>query len=242
MTRVLLHRLSNGVFLLCFALLAGASTFAAQDTKPAEPPTNKPAQTRPDDDTAPLAYVLMKTSLGEIVLELNREKAPISVKNFLSYTDKEFYDGTIFHRVMSNFMIQGGGFTPDMQKKPTDRPIQNEWQNGLKNVRGSIAMARLERQPDSATGQFFINMKDNYGLDQPSDGAAYAVFGKVVAGMDVVEAIKLVAVTTSPLNPREKSHPVEPIVIESVSRLSADKAKERIDAEKKSAADCDGTS
>ena len=231
-----------GALVLGASLLAGGSCFAAQDTKPAEPPTTKPAQTRPDDDTAPLVYVLMKTSLGEMVLELNREKAPITVKNFLSYTDKKFYDGTIFHRVMSTFMIQGGGFTEDMQKKPTDPPIKNEWKNGLKNVRGSIAMARLPRQPDSATAQFFINMKDNYGLDQPSDGAAYAVFGKVVAGMDVVEAIKSAAVTTNPLNPRETSHPVEPIIIESVCRLSADKAKQRIDAEKKSAADSDGTS
>lgn len=232
----------SGALVLCTSLLAGGSCFAAQDTKPAEPPTTKPAQTRPDDDTAPLVYVLMKTSKGEIILELNREKAPITVKNFLSYTDKKFYDGTIFHRVMSTFMIQGGGFTPDMQKKPTDPPIKNEWKNGLKNVRGSVAMARLPRQPDSATGQFFINMKDNYGLDQPRDGAAYAVFGKVVAGLDVVEAIKSVAVTTSPLNPRETSHPVEPIIIESVCRLSADKAKERIDAEKKSADDSDETS
>ncbi|MCH7848181.1 MAG: peptidyl-prolyl cis-trans isomerase [Planctomycetes bacterium] len=224
-----------GALVLCASLLAGGSCFAAQDTKPAEPPTTKPAQTKPDDDTAPLVYVLMKTSLGEIVLELNREKAPISVKNFLSYTDKEFYDGTIFHRVMSTFMIQGGGFTEDMQKKPTDPPIKNEWKNGLKNVRGSVAMARLNRQPDSATGQFFINVKDNPNLDRPNDGAGYAVFGKVVAGMDVVEAIKSVAVTTGPLNPRKRTYPVEPIVIESVSRLSADEAKERIDAEKKSA-------
>ena len=224
-----------GALMLCASLLAGGSCFAAQDTKPAEPPTTKPAQTKPDDDTAPLVYVLMKTSLGEIVLELNREKAPISVKNFLSYTDKEFYDGTIFHRVMSTFMIQGGGFTEDMQKKPTDPPIKNEWKNGLKNVRGSIAMARLPRQPDSATGQFFINVKDNPNLDRPNDGAGYAVFGKVVAGMDVVEAIKSVAVTSNPFNPRKRTYPVEPIVIESVSRLSADEAKERIDAEKKSA-------
>jgi len=241
MTRVLLHRSSTGVFLLCLALLAGATSLAAQDTKPAQPPASKPAQTYPDDqDNAPLVHVLMKTSMGEIVLQLNREKAPISVKNFLSYTDKKFFDGTIFHRVMSNFMIQGGGFTPDMQKKPTDPPIQNEWKNGLKNVRGSIAMARAP-QPDSATAQFFINVKDNSILDQPRGGAAYAVFGKVVAGMDVVAAIKSAAVRTNPLNPRETSHPVEPIVIESVSRLSADKAKERIDAEKKSA-DGDGTS
>ena len=223
-----------GALALCASLLAGGSCFAAQDTKPAEPPTTKPAQTKPDDDTAPLVYVLMKTSLGEIVLELNREKAPISVKNFLSYTDKEFYDGTIFHRVMSTFMIQGGGFTEDMQKKPTDPPIKNEWKNGLKNVRGSVAMARTQ-QPDSATCQFFINVKDNPNLDRPNDGAGYAVFGKVVAGMDVVEAIKSVAVTSNPFNPRKRTYPVEPIVIESVSRLSADEAKERIDAEKKSA-------
>ncbi len=227
-----------GSLVLCGSLLAGGSCFAAQDTKPAEPPTTKPAQTRPDDDTAPLAYVLMKTSLGEIVLELNREKAPISVKNFLSYTDKEFYDGTIFHRVMSTFMIQGGGFTEDMQKKPTDPPIQNEWKNGLKNVRGSIAMARLGRQPDSATGQFFINVKDNYGLDQPRDGAGYAVFGKVVAGMDVVEAIRVVPTTRKgPYG----NLPTEPVVIQKVTRLPEDDAQERIDAEKKSA-DSDGTS
>jgi cyclophilin family peptidyl-prolyl cis-trans isomerase len=224
---------------LCASLLASGSCFAAQDTKPAEPPTTKPAQTRPDDDTAPLVYVLMKTSLGEIVLELNREKAPISVKNFLSYTDKEFYDGTIFHRVMSTFMIQGGGFTPDMQKKKTDPPIKNEWKNGLKNVRGSVAMARLPRQPDSATGQFFINVKDNYGLDQPRDGAGYAVFGKVVTGMKVVEAIRDVPTTTKG---RFANLPTEPVVIQKVTRLSKDDAEERIDAEKKSAADSDGTS
>lgn len=228
-----------GALALCASLLAGGSCFAAQDTKPAEPPTTKPAQTRPDDDTAPLVYVLMKTSLGEMVLELNRKKAPISVKNFLSYTDKEFYDGTIFHRVMSTFMIQGGGFTEDMQKKPTDPPIKNEWTNGLKNVRGSIAMARLPRQPDSATGQFFINVKDNYGLDQPRDGAGYAVFGKVVTGMKVVEAIRDVATTRKG---RFANLPTEPVVIEKVTRLSKDDAQERIDAEKKSAADSDGTS
>ena len=228
-----------GALVLCASLLAGGSCFAAQDTKPAEPPTTKPAQTKPDDDTAPLVYVLMKTSLGEIVLELNREKAPISVKNFLSYTDKKFYDGTIFHRVMSTFMIQGGGFTEDMQKKPTDPPIKNEWKNGLKNVRGSIAMARLPRQPDTATAQFYINVKDNYGLDQPSDGAGYAVFGKVVAGMKVVEAIRDVATTRKgPF----ANLPTEPVVIEKVTRLSKDDAQERIDAEKKSAADSDGTS
>ena len=231
MTRVLLHRSSNGVFLLCLALLAGASTFAAQDTKPAQPPASKPAQTQPDDqDEAPLVHVLMKTSKGEIVLELNREKAPISVKNFLSYTDKKFYDGTIFHRVIRTFMIQGGGFTEDMQQKPTDPPIQNEWKNGLKNVRGSIAMART-RAANSATCQFFINVVDNSKLDQPSGGAAYAVFGKVVAGMDVVDAIRDVPTTRKG---RSRDVPSEPVVIEKVSRLSKDEAQKRIDAEKES--------
>lgn len=229
---------SYGALVLCASLLASGSCFAAQDTQPADPPTSKPAQTRPDDDTAPLVYVLMKTSLGEIVLELNREKAPISVKNFLSYTDKKFYDGTIFHRVISTFMIQGGGFTADMQKKPTDPPIQNEWKNGLKNVRGSIAMARTTR-PNSATCQFFINVVDNSILDQPRGGAAYAVFGKVVAGMDVVDVIRVVPTTTKG---RSRDVPTEPVVIQKVTRLSEDDAQERIDAEKKSTDDSDGTS
>ncbi len=227
-----------GALVLCASLLAGGSCFAAQDTKPAEPPTTKPAQTKPDDDTAPLVYVLMKTGLGEIVLQLNREKAPITVKNFLSYTDKEFYHGTIFHRVMSTFMIQGGGFTEDVKKKPTDPPIKNEGKNGLKNVRGSIAMARLPRQPDSATGQFFINVADNSMLDQPRDGAGYAVFGKVVAGMKVVDAIRVVPTTRKG---RFANLPTEPVVIEKVTRLSKDDAQARIDAEKESA-DGDGTS
>ena len=239
MTRDLLHRSSNGVFVLCLVLLAGVSSFAAQDTKPAQPDTPKPAQTKPaDQDNAPLVYVLMKTSKGEIVLELNREKAPISVKNFLSYTDKKFYDETIFHRVMSTFMIQGGGFTVDMQKKPTDPPIKNEWKNGLKNVRGSIAMARTSA-PDSATCQFFINVVDNSMLDQPRGGAAYAVFGKVVAGMDVVDAIRD---TPTENKGRFANVPVEPVIIRMVSRLSDEKARDCIDAEKKKSADCESSS
>ena len=126
--------------------------------------------------------VTISTSLGDIVLELDGEKAPITVLNYVQYAQDGFYDGTVFHRVMSNFMIQGGGFTTEMDKKEEGlRPgITNEWTNGLKNVRGSIAMARLGNQPDSATAQFFINVVDNPGLDQARDGAAYAVFGQVV--------------------------------------------------------------
>ncbi|MBX3359291.1 MAG: peptidyl-prolyl cis-trans isomerase [Phycisphaeraceae bacterium] len=166
----------------------------------------------------------MATSKGNIIIELNEEKAPISTANFLSYVDKDFYNGTIFHRVMDGFMIQGGGFTPDMEQKATDKPIKNEWKNGLKNVRGSIAMARTN-VADSATSQFFINVQDNPGLDAPNDGAAYAVFGKVVAGMDVVDAIKSVETTT------KRPHanvPVEPITINSVTRLTPEQAAEII--------------
>ncbi len=141
--------------------------------------------------------VKLTTTKGDIVLELDAAKAPISTQNFLEYLDAGHYDGTIFHRVISNFMIQGGGFTPDMKQKPTRKPIKNEWQNGLKNSRGTVAMARLgdsrpnPRTVDSATAQFFINVQDNSFLDQPqADGGAYAVFGKVVAGLDVVEAIR----------------------------------------------------
>lgn len=156
----------------------------------AEPKTDpKPAAPAKEQ----LVYVTLKTSKGEIVLELDEAKAPKSVANFLSYVDKKFYDGTIFHRVISSFMIQGGGFTPDMTQKPTGPGVSNEWKNGLKNVRGAVAMARLGGNPDSATAQFFINVVDNGFLDKPQpDGAAYAVFGRVVSGMDVVDKIKVV--------------------------------------------------
>ena len=131
----------------------------------------------------------MKTSLGTITLELDKDKAPQTVANFVQYARDGFYDGTIFHRVIKGFMIQGGGFTADMQKKATREPIQNEAKNGLKNLRGTIAMARTSA-PHSATAQFFINTVDNAFLDYPSrDGWGYAVFGKVTKGMDVVDAI-----------------------------------------------------
>lgn len=128
---------------------------------------------------------------GQIELELYPDKAPITVANFLKYVDDGFYDGTIFHRVIDNFMIQGGGFTPDMQQKPTQAPIKNEAGNGLKNEVGSIAMARTN-DPDSATAQFFINVNNNEFLNRqdPSASDGYAVFGKVTAGMDHVQRIK----------------------------------------------------
>jgi cyclophilin family peptidyl-prolyl cis-trans isomerase len=136
--------------------------------------------------------VVLTTSLGEIELELDEAKAPITVKNFLQYVDEGFYDGTIFHRVISGFMIQGGGFTPSMQQKKTRTAIQNEAANGLKNVKGSVAMARTNA-PHSATAQFFINHKDNGFLDYPGrDGWGYAVFGRVVKGTEVVDQIAAV--------------------------------------------------
>ena len=141
-------------------------------------------------DKAP--RVRLSTSLGDIVLELNAAKAPKTVENFLQYVADQHYDGTVFHRVIDGFMIQGGGFTPDMQQKPTRAPVPLEAGNGLKNDRGTIAMARTGN-PNSATSQFFINVVDNANLNAPRpDGYGYAVFGRVVAGMDVVDKIRAV--------------------------------------------------
>jgi peptidyl-prolyl cis-trans isomerase B (cyclophilin B) len=136
-------------------------------------------------------YVKMSTTAGDLRIELDDEKAPISVANFLSYVNKGFYDDTIFHRVIKGFMIQGGGFAPGMKQKDTDAPIQNEAKNGLKNDKYTLAMARTP-DPHSATAQFFINTSGNNGFlnnDQAQDGWGYAVFGKVVEGQDVVDAI-----------------------------------------------------
>lgn len=161
-------------------------------------------------------HVVLQTSKGTIELELYPDKAPVTVKNFLEYVKKGHYDGTVFHRVIPDFMIQGGGFTPDLAEKPTGAPIKNEADNGLKNDRGTIAMARTS-DPNSATAQFFINVKDNDNLNRPSfDGFGYAVFGKVVQGMDVVDKIRVVPTTTkmSAGTPLENV-PVEAVVIKS---------------------------
>jgi peptidyl-prolyl cis-trans isomerase A (cyclophilin A) len=136
--------------------------------------------------------VMLETSLGNVKIELFEKEAPISVKNFLDYAGSGFYNGTIFHRVIPGFMIQGGGFTTDFKQKPTRAAIRNEAANGLKNKRGTLAMARTAA-PDSATAQFFINVADNDMLNRPNpDGHGYAVFGKVVEGLDVVDRIKAV--------------------------------------------------
>jgi cyclophilin family peptidyl-prolyl cis-trans isomerase len=154
--------------------------------------------------------VLIVTSLGDVKVELDPEKAPITVKNFLSYVDDKHYDGTIFHRIIKDFMIQGGGFEPGMRQKPTKDPIKNEASNGLTNKRGTIAMARTN-DPDSATAQFFINVKDNDFLNMSPRSPGYCVFGKVIDGMDVVDKIR--EVRTKP-----GDVPVQNVVIQRIRR------------------------
>jgi peptidyl-prolyl cis-trans isomerase A (cyclophilin A) len=164
--------------------------------------------------------VEIKTNQGTIVLELDAEKAPKTVENFLQYVKDGFYKGTIFHRVIDGFMIQGGGFTPDMKQKDTRAPIPNEAKNGLKNAPGTIAMART-MDPHSASAQFFINLVNNAPLDYPSrDGWGYAVFGKVVQGMDVVQKIGKAATGNAGMF---QNVPTTPIVIESAQLLPAKK-------------------
>jgi peptidyl-prolyl cis-trans isomerase A (cyclophilin A) len=181
---------------------------------------------------AEASYATIKTTLGTIVVELDDEKAPISVANFKMYAKEGFYDKTLFHRVIPGFMVQGGGFDhhgaypQTMHKKPGAKAgIKNEWTNGQKNKRATLAMARLGNQPDSATNQFFINLADNDFLDQPRDGAGYAVFGKVIGGMDVVD--KIAGVPTTRLPNGMGDVPTQPMMIESiafVTKAEADKA------------------
>jgi peptidyl-prolyl cis-trans isomerase B (cyclophilin B) len=160
--------------------------------------------------------VTLKTNFGDIVIELDAAAAPKTVANFEQYVTDGFFDGTIFHRVINNFMIQGGGFTPDMDQKETREPVENEANNGLKNEAGTIAMART-MAPHSATAQFFINVSNNSFLDYPGqDGWGYCVFGKVTDGMDVVNKIKDVATGNSA---GHSDVPVTPILIQSITRL-----------------------
>lgn len=173
---------------------------------------------------APKATLMIEqggTPVGNIVVELDADKAPVSVANFIRYAEADYYDGLIFHRVIKNFMIQGGGFTPAMDQRTEGLTygIKNEWQNGLKNAVGTIAMARLGGQPDSATAQFFINVVDNPNLDRPQrDGAGYAVFGKVVEGMDIVETIRNTEVVRHPKYPsRQPVTPKTPFLIKDVT-------------------------
>ena len=183
-------------------LMLSALLLTAGAPAKGEAPMNKPV-------------VEMKTSMGTITVELDAEKAPKTVENFLQYVKDRFYDGTVFHRVIPDFMIQGGGHDVSLAKKPTRAPIKNESKNGLKNLKGTIAMARTN-DPNSATAQFFINLKDNVFLDYKGDAGSevgYCVFGKVTAGMDVVDKIK--SVPTGMKNGMGDV-PVQNVVIESV--------------------------
>ncbi len=165
--------------------------------------------------------VRLDTSLGPIILELADDKAPKTVDNFLAYARDGFYNGTIFHRVIDGFMIQGGGFTADFQQKPTRAPVPNEADNGLKNLRGTIAMARTS-DPQSATAQFFINVKDNPALDYRSStpqGWGYAVFGKVIDGMEAVDKIRQTPTGAGGPGGRFSDVPINPVIIHSVTIL-----------------------
>jgi peptidyl-prolyl cis-trans isomerase A (cyclophilin A) len=186
--------------------------FVSVATAQAADPSPKPSASKNPS-------VVLKTTLGDITVELDQLQAPISTKNFLDYVDSKHYDGTIFHRVIPGFMIQGGGFTPNMQQKATKAPVKNEAGNGLKNLTGTIAMARTGIV-DSATSQFFINVADNAQLnhrDESPAGFGYAVFGKVTAGMDVVKKIEAVKTTA---RPPHQNVPETPVVIESVTRVT----------------------
>ena len=179
--------------------------------------TRPPAE--PGPSPGPRPVVVIETTMGTIKAELFEKDAPITVKNFLRYVDEKHYDGTIFHRVISNFMIQGGGFTPDLKEKPTHPTIKNEAGNGLQNKRGTLAMARTP-DPDSASAQFFINLKYNDFLDRAraQDGFGYAVFGRVISGMDVVDRIG--QVRTERRGPMDDV-PVEDVVITSIRRADS---------------------
>jgi peptidyl-prolyl cis-trans isomerase A (cyclophilin A)/peptidyl-prolyl cis-trans isomerase B (cyclophilin B) len=187
---------------------------------PAEPAPVPPVPPAPPAPPAPPVpagpRVLLKTSMGEITIELNAAKAPKSSANFIQYVKSGFYNGTIFHRVIPGFMVQGGGFTKDMIQKPTRAPIENEGQNGLTNEPYTLAMARTN-EPHSASSQFFINVNNNGFLNYPGrDGWGYAVFGKVVAGTEVVDKIKGVA--TGNRGPHQNV-PQEPVILESAKLL-----------------------
>ena len=191
------------------ALLLGLAQAPSPPASPAAEATPKPPPNGP--------VVALDTSLGRITIGLHQDKSPRSVANFLKYVRSGHYDGTIFHRVMPGFMIQGGGFDPSMEEKPVGAAIRNESRNGLRNSRGTVAMARTE-DPDSATAQFFINVRDNHRLDFGIGGAGYAVFGEVLEGMDVAD--KIVAVPTLTKGVHENV-PVTPILIKKARVLPA---------------------
>ncbi len=196
------------IYVMAFVLMTWTISARAEDAMPGKAPE-----------------VLISTSLGNIKVRLNAEKAPLSTENFLKYTSKKFYDGTTFHRVIKTFMIQGGGMLPDMKEKDGGMaPIKNEAKNGLSNMRGTISMARTN-EVDSATSQFFINVVDNIKLDHKNDQQyGYAVFGEVIEGMDVVDKIRDVATTTKG---EHADVPVETVLIKSVRQVGLAKSAKK---------------
>ena len=204
--------------LLLSLLLLPAFAVAQQAPKPAAKQADAAVS-----EPAAAPQVTFKTSLGDFTVELYPNKAPKTVENFLEYVNSGFYDGTVFHRVVDNFMVQGGGFTQDLKHKPTRPSIQNEGNNGLSNMRGSLAAART-MDPQSATAQFFINVVDNpridYTGDQDSTTWGYCVFGKVISGMDVIDKIK--ALPTGAMGPFLSEVPLPPPVIEKASLVKTD--------------------
>ncbi len=164
------------LFVLLFLSILSTLSFAEEEVQDKNQNNSKP-------------LVIMETDLGSMTIELYPDKAPITVKNFLAYVDSKFYEGIIFHRVVDNFVVQAGGYTYDFQRKEGLPPIKNESDNGLKNLQGTLSMARTS-DPDSATSQFFINIKDNPNLDPEKNKAGYAVFGKVIEGFEVVKKIE----------------------------------------------------
>jgi peptidyl-prolyl cis-trans isomerase B (cyclophilin B) len=201
--------------LIVAGILAVGVTARAEEKPAALTAPSTPA----GGQAGPNPVVLVKTSMGDVKIRLLQDKAPVSVANFLSYVDDKFYDGTIFHRVIDSFMVQGGGFDSSLAKKETRAPIKNEATNGISNKRGTVAMARTNIV-DSATSQFFINVADNTFLDHkngtPRD-FGYAVFGEVIAGMEVVDRIK--AVKTGAKGPFSSDCPLETVTIQSVRRV-----------------------
>ncbi|MFQ6006979.1 MAG: peptidylprolyl isomerase [Woeseia sp.] len=188
-------------FILMLLVLAAFCVSYAQEESPAHP------------------HVRVETTEGSFVLELEGMRAPLTVRNFLSLVDAGYYDGTIFHRVIPDFMIQAGGYTPDLKEKESDNTIPNESGNGMSNVYGTVAMARTP-DPHSASAQFFINVADNTRLDPGRDGWGYAVFGYVIEGVKVVD--KIASVQTGPSGRFEKDVPVVPVVITTMSRVLYD--------------------
>jgi cyclophilin family peptidyl-prolyl cis-trans isomerase len=220
--------------LASLAATAALAMQAPQEQKPAEA---APAQAAPAANGP--VFVSLETSKGTIVLELDPAKAPISVENFMKYVKAGFYDSTAFHRIVPNFVVQGGGFDKELVQKPTNPPIKNEWTNGLKNAKGTISMARLP-SPDTATSQFFLNLKDNPALDG-ANGPGYAVFGKIVVGMNVLETLG--QIRTAPAEGTDQTGtkrmfsdvPTERVMIVKASEITPEAAAKMIEDAKAAA-------